>query len=85
MQCWNSTIVVLTNNAFPFFHLNDYYRMFDLAGTCDEKDLESEIANTANCKCADTLRLIKLGDIDCMLDECPTDCQVCDLCLKVSC
>mmetsp|Transcript_36754 Transcript_36754/g.80391 ORF Transcript_36754/g.80391 Transcript_36754/m.80391 type:complete len:298 (+) Transcript_36754:158-1051(+) len=59
--------------------------MFDLAGTCDEKDLESEIANTANCKCADTLRLIKLGDIDCMLDECPTDCQVCDLCLKVSC
>ena len=59
--------------------------MFDLAGTCDEKDLESEIANTANCKCADTLRLIKLGDIDCMLDECPTDCQVCDLCLKISC
>ena len=56
-------------------------RMFDLAHTCDEADP----SNTKNCRCNDARKLLQMGILDCSDYKCPKNCQVCDVCMDVSC
>ena len=70
-------------NPLHLFDMNDCGSfsaiwMWDLAITCfNSTSLES-------CSCTAAKILIQYGDIDCMTDECPADCSVCDMCMKLS-
>jgi len=52
--------------------------MWDLALTC------SNSTSLDSCSCTAAKIHIQYGDIDCMNDECPPDCPVCDMCMKLS-
>eukprot|EP00985_Skeletonema_marinoi_P012371 scaffold5951_cov99-Skeletonema_marinoi.AAC.2 len=52
--------------------------MWDLALTC------SNSTSLDSCSCTAAKILIQYGDIDCTTDECPVDCPVCDMCMKLS-
>ncbi|KAL7500905.1 hypothetical protein ACHAWT_008958 [Skeletonema menzelii] len=52
--------------------------MWDLALTC------SNSTSLESCSCTAAKILIQYGDIDCMNDECPSNCSVCTMCMKLS-
>lgn len=56
--------------------------MFDLADTCDDK---TDLSNTENCRCDDARKLLREDTLDCNDYKCPNNCQVCDVCMNVSC
>ncbi len=53
--------------------------MFDLALTC------ANSTSLDSCDCTAAKLHIFYGDIDCVFDECPSKCHVCDVCMKLSC
>ena len=55
--------------------------MFDLARTCDKTDLSS----AKNCRCNEARKLLQKGTLNCNDYKCPKNCQVCDVCMDVSC
>ena len=55
--------------------------MLDLAHTCSDADPSS----TENCRCKDARKLLQMGIIDCSDYKCPEKCQVCNVCMDVSC
>lgn len=52
--------------------------MFDLALTC------ANSTSLASCDCTAARLHIFYGDIDCVFDECPVNCHVCDMCMKLT-
>ena len=59
----------------------DTHRMFDLARSCDKTDLSS----AKNCHCNEARKLLQKGTLNCNDYKCPKNCQVCDVCMDVSC
>ncbi len=52
--------------------------MFDLAITC------ANSTSLDSCDCTAAKLHIFYGDIDCVFDECPANCHVCDMCMKLT-
>jgi len=52
--------------------------MFDLAITC------ANSTSLDSCDCTAAKLHIFYGDIDCVFDECPANCIVCDMCMKLT-
>jgi len=70
-------------NPLHFFDMQDCGTfsamwIWDLALTC------SNSTSLDSCSCTAAKIHILYGDIDCMNDECPSDCPVCDMCMKLS-
>lgn len=61
----------------PFLLFLDVFRFFDLIQSCDISDS----GDLSNCKCKNAERLIDNGQINCDTDHCPSDCEICEICL----
>ena len=54
-----------------------HLRLIDLENSCQRTD-DGELFN---CQCFDAQRRVDNGQIDCGIDLCPDDCEVCKFCL----
>ena len=70
-------------NPLHFFDMQDCGTfaalwMWDLALTCQNS------TSLVNCSCTAAKIHITYGEIECMNDECPSNCPVCDMCMRLS-